>query len=189
MDLTKEISEAVKEARHKRRLNQTEFGKLAGVKQSQIARWESMDGKYIKPDTWANLKPLIEEFISDQDEVTYIPEFLPLPEVIQSGEELTNYKRQPLDRLYGYGSNDMEPIIPTGSRVLIKAFEEPMELPKEYIPMVQMRINLPHGELVLVKWGDSDEYKIRRIVYKNEGQWYAMHLTKANGFENDAIKL
>lgn len=189
MKLTREISEAIKEVRHKRKINQTEFGNLVGVKQSQVARWENMEGKYIRDENWEPLKEIIKDYVQIDEGATYIPEFLPLPVVTQSGESFTNYKRKPTDKLYAYVSSDMEPTVPEGSIVLLDMFTEPIELPKEYVPMVEMRINLPHGSLVFIKWNDSEEYQIRRVLYKSEGNWYGMYLSKANGFDKDAIKL
>lgn len=189
MTLNKEISDAIKDVRHTKRLNQTEFGKLVGVAQSQVARWENQEGKYIREETWDKLKVVIKDYISDSDEVIYLPEFLPLPEVLQSGSELINYKRKPSDKLYAYVSDDMEPTVPAGSTVLLDMLEEPLMLPKEYIPIVQMRMDLPYGCLVLVKWGDNPEYQIRRVIYKSEGDWYGMYLSRSNGHAKDAVKL
>ena len=199
MLLTPVISQAVKDTRHRKQMNQTEFGKLIPVKQSQVARWESGDGKSIPDTTWEILFPIIKDELPDDfiNTVVIAPRTskkeirLPLPVVIQMEDKFSNYTKKDSDRIFEYGPDDMEPTIPSGSRLLVQYFDKPKDLPEEYIPMVQMRIDLPHDELVVCKWEGEEEFQIRRIKYEIEGSndWYSMYLCRENGHEKDAIKL
>lgn len=202
MRLVKEISDAIRDHRHHNKLNQTQFGKLVGVQQSQIARWEALDVKTIPDPTWERLYPVIESYLPPEirnksftifeaaTPYSYNQPFLSLPVVLQIEDDYTNYQKREQDKVFGYTPSDMEPIIPADSNLLVHMLKEVISIPTEELSLTDLRIRLSHNELVVLKWEDEEEFKVRRIIYKVEDEKdYQMYLIPGKGDDKKALKI
>jgi transcriptional regulator with XRE-family HTH domain len=202
MRLVKEIADAIKDYRYHNNLTQVQFGRLVGIKQSQVARWENMEVKSLSDDTWERIYPIVESYLPPEIRnksftifessapYNYNQSYSPLPVILQTGKAFNNYQKREQDKVFGYTSSDMEPIIPADSNLLVDMLKEAIQIPTKVFSLTDLRVRLPHNELVVLKWANEDEFRVRRIFYKAENEKdYQMYLTPGKTDSKKALKI